>query len=570
VFTQAGRVRSWFNPLPFTVPFTWHLMDAVNLEEDAIRNDLTYAMRNKDALLFNFYMKGKTGMEKAMSEAPYAFVIPANGGDNADVTDLVNNLVVSQHIEVDRAGEAFTVGEQQFAAGDYVVRMNQPYGLTAKELLKVQAYPPIKTPYDVTAWTLGLMRDVNVVPLAENLPAELTLLPVTGAVPYAGTLTGFVSNRYVIEHGSNNNLAVLLPNIWADSRMIVWQADAPFKADGRNFPAGTLLVRTTGSGQEHDKLKLMVEELGLVAYSIREWVPGIQLKAPQIGVYTSNNSSNTTMPEGWTRLRLDRANWSFTRLYPVDVSGGSLDAYDVIIIPSMPTSTLINGSSTSPTTPPEYRPGIGEEGVAKLKAFTESGGTLILQGRAASLPLDEGWDIGVNVPAAVAAMSSAAVEPLDPEELPDFGGVPPNLGDAFTAMSTTAAAETLNCPGNILRIQVDPTTKVGYGYDTAEALWCETASPYFDVPAGSPASVVASYPDDGQTLLLSGYVSGESLLRNKAAIVDAPLGKGRVILLAPNVLYRAQTTGSYMFFWNSLIEGSRTGPVQRGIAGGKS
>ena len=45
--------------------------------------------------------------------------------------------------------------------------------------------------------------------------------------------------------------------------------------------------------------------------------------------------------------------------------------------------------------------------------------------------------------------------------------------------------------------------------------------------------------------------------RGQAAIVDAPLGKGHSILLAPNVLYRAQTTETFMFFWNSLFEGSR-------------
>ena len=59
-------------------------------------------MRNKDILLYNFYVKGKTNMAKATSEAPYAFVIPANGGDNADVTDMINNLHGAQHIEVDR------------------------------------------------------------------------------------------------------------------------------------------------------------------------------------------------------------------------------------------------------------------------------------------------------------------------------------------------------------------------------------------------------------------------------------------------------------------------------------
>ena len=66
----------------------------MNLEEDAIKNDLTYTLAHKDELLMNFYLKGKTNMAKASGEAPYAFVIPANGGDNADVTDMINNLQV--------------------------------------------------------------------------------------------------------------------------------------------------------------------------------------------------------------------------------------------------------------------------------------------------------------------------------------------------------------------------------------------------------------------------------------------------------------------------------------------
>ena len=222
-------------------------------------------------------------------------------------------------------------------------------------------------------------------------------------MPYAGTLIGSVSNRYVIEHGSNNNLAVALPRIWANSRMNVWQADAPFSADGRDFPAGTLLVHTSRSAQEHTVLKAMVEELGLVAYSIRgklgDIMPAAQLRAPQVGLYTSNNSSNTTMPEGWTRLRLDRAGWDYTRLYPADVSGGSLKDYDVIIIPSLPTSTLLDGSSSSQTTPPEYRPGIGEAGVANLKAFVEERWHADPAGADSSTAPDKGWDIGVNAPA---------------------------------------------------------------------------------------------------------------------------------------------------------------------------
>ena len=36
--TSPGRSSAWYNPAPFAVPFTWRLIDAVNLEEDALRH----------------------------------------------------------------------------------------------------------------------------------------------------------------------------------------------------------------------------------------------------------------------------------------------------------------------------------------------------------------------------------------------------------------------------------------------------------------------------------------------------------------------------------------------------
>ena len=314
-------------------------------------------------------------------------------------------------------------------------------------------------------------------------------------------------------------------------------------------------MRTTGSQADHAALKALVEELGLTAYSINERVPSTRLEKPKLGTYTTNNSSNTTMPEGWSRLRLDRSGWDYTRLYPADVLSGTVSAYNVIILPDAPTSTIINGSPTSTSLPPEYRLGMGSAGVAKLKQFVMDGGTLVLQGRSSVLPIEQNWGISVTVPSAALAAAWSAPIPDNPEDLPDFGGEAPKGAQA-------AAAPTANCPGSIVRIKVDPATKVGYGYNDVEALWCESSTPYFVPVSGGTAAVVASYPasNDGN-LLLSGYLdaTADAALRGKAAIVDAPLGAGHVILLAPNVVYRAQTTGTFMFFWNSLIEGSRGG-----------
>ena len=515
---HAGR-RTWFNPQPYTVPMPWRLIDALHLQKDAIRNSLTWTARNKNDLLYNFYLKGKTNMAKAGTETPYAFVIPAKGGNNVNVTDLINTLYVGQRIEVDRAAAAFTADGQQYTAGDYVVRMNQPYGLYAKLLLTRQDYPinaldprNRTSSYDMQAWTLGLMSDVKVAALASPLPKDLKLNPLTAKVPYSGSLNGIASEYYAIENQANNGWATALLKLWQDSNMSVSQADASFDSSGHTFAAGDFIVRTRGTQEDFGKLKTLVEENGLIAYAVSSSAASVPLHLPKVGLLKPNSS---TMPEGWTRLRLDRAGFPYVSMSSTDISDNKLAGYKVIIIPSVNPNGLINGSGGT-RMPPEFRAGINASGVTNLKSFVENGGTLVLMGAASTLPIAQGWDIGVSQP----------------------------------------AAQRIVCRGSILRIQVDPTTRIGYGYGKEASSWFLDGTPYFTVAPGSKTRVVATYPAEGD-LLQSGYINGGEALKGMAAIVDAPMGTGHVILLAPDVLYRAQSIGDFMFFWNSLIEGAR-------------
>ncbi len=353
---HAGR-RTWFNPQPYTVPLQWRLIDAVNIQKDAIRNSLIWTVRNKEDLLYNFYLKGKTNMSKAAGESPYAFVIPANGGDNVDLTDLINTLVVGQHIEIDRAASPFSVDGQRFSAGDFVIRMNQPYGLYAKLLLTPQDFPinaldprNRTATYDNQAWTMGLMSDVKVAALTSPLPPGLNLTPLTRKLAYAGALSGDTSAYYVVEHQANNGWAVALPRLWQDQNLSVSQADAPFTAAGRSFRAGDFVVHTRGNQADHDKLKSLVQETGLSAYAVSGPVPSVPLKAIKVGLLKPNTS---TMPEGWTRLQLDRTGFPYISLSPGDISSGSLAGYNVVIIPSISPAGLMNGSPGG-NTPAEY------------------------------------------------------------------------------------------------------------------------------------------------------------------------------------------------------------------------
>ena len=424
--------------------------------------------------------------------------------------------------------------------------MNQPYGLTAKNLLTKQVYPPIKQPYDVAGWTYGLLRDVEVVEIGKPLPDGLNLIPVTQPVPYAGTLTGGASSAYVLENGANNNLAVALLQLWNMANVTVRQTDTSFTADGRNVPAGTFVIGTDGSSALHDQVKALVESKGLIAYaisSVPSEVSGLpQLKMPKTAVYARYadlNFSDTS--EGWTRIRLDRAGWPYTRVQNADVKAMAPTAYDAVIIPSIAVSTLTSEIN-----------GFGAAGTLALKAFVEAGGTLILQGSSARLPIDKGWITGVSVaprrrrrpprpcwcPTPWRWLPSKRYSKRLKRRSPTSGRepAPAEIQAANAAAAAAAADVALNCPGSVVRLNVDPTTKVGYGYDAAESVWCES-NLFFNVDPAATAVVVASYPDDGRTVLQSGYISGESWIRGKAAIVDAPLGSGHVVMIAPNIVY---------------------------------
>jgi hypothetical protein len=325
--------------------------------------------------------------------------------------------------------------------------------------------------------------------------------------------------------------------------MVVSQADATFTAGGQSYPAGTFMVQTQGTQADHATLQSLAHQYGLTIHAVPDALSGVQLRQPRVGLYTPNSNISNTMPEGWVRMLMDRNSFPYTRLYPSDVVSGTLAGYDAIVIPDVSTSALINGSSSS-SLPPEYRLGIGASGVAKLRSFVEGGGTLVAMGRASAMPIQQGWNVGVSLPAAM--QTALAADAAKPEVKPEDLDFPPQ------AQSTAA---TMSCPGTIIKMHVDATTQVGYGYGADQPVWCDSSTTYYTPVDGSQARVVASYPNE--PLLLSGYVTGDDLARGKAAIVDAPLGYGHVVLMGPNVLYRAQATGTYMLYWNSLFEAGR-------------
>ncbi|HVR69490.1 MAG TPA: peptidase, partial [Vicinamibacteria bacterium] len=113
-------------------------------------------------------------------------------------------------------------------------------------------------------------------------------------------------------------------------------------------------------------------------------------------------------------------------------------------------------------------------------------------------------------------------------------------------------------PGSLLEVAVDTAASIAWGSPrTVDVMFDE--SPAFRLDADAAAKglrAVAWY--DSPTPLRSGWAWGQEHLNGAAAIVEARLGQGTVYLFGPEILFRSQPHGTFRFFFNALLDPSRS------------
>jgi hypothetical protein len=243
--------------------------------------------------------------------------------------------------------------------------------------------------------------------------------------------------------------------------------------------------------------------------------------------------------EGWTRWVLEQFEFPYTSVTDSVVKAGRLrDQFDVLLVPDMSLRELREGMSAK-VVPPQYAGGLGATGIEAISSFVSGGGTLVL--------LDHASELGIEV-LHVPVRLITALQQLD-EQVADSaaerGRTEPETGP-----------EPLYAPGSLLRVLVDASHPVGYGMpDTAAVYFTNSVS--FDVAPGSPVRVIARYPERGEDILLSGYLQGAPAIAGKAAAVEAPVGRGRVVMFGFRPQHRGQSYGTFRMLFNALLTGGR-------------
>jgi hypothetical protein len=117
-------------------------------------------------------------------------------------------------------------------------------------------------------------------------------------------------------------------------------------------------------------------------------------------------------------------------------------------------------------------------------------------------------------------------------------------------------AEKYYVPGSILRVAVDNTAPVAHGLGAHVDVFFDN-SPVFNL--GPEALMKGIRPVawfDTAAPLRSGWAHGQGYLSGGAQIVQATIGKGRLVLFAPEITFRAQPHGTFKFLFNGIYLGA--------------
>jgi len=113
-------------------------------------------------------------------------------------------------------------------------------------------------------------------------------------------------------------------------------------------------------------------------------------------------------------------------------------------------------------------------------------------------------------------------------------------------------------PGSLLEARIDNTHPLAYGMGERAMVFYDESPAFRLRPDAALKNVkpVAWY--DTPTPLRSGWAWGQQYLNEAISIVEAPVGKGHVVLFGNEVNWRGQPHGTFKLLFNGIYYGSAT------------
>ncbi|MQA29741.1 MAG: peptidase M14 [Luteitalea sp.] len=516
----------------------WTLRDIVDYNLSAVRGLLFATAAYREPLVLNFYEMGRRAVEAGRRGGPFAFIIPPDQHD-PHATARLKDLLMQGGIEIHRALEPFRADGEPYPEGTDIILLSQPYRAYVKTLLERQNYParrlsangPPERPYDVAGWTLPQQMGITVLTIERGFePPAMSRLTDAAIAP--ATVWGERRPGYWLIEARGNGGAIAVNRLVSAGAAPAWTT-SPVQVGGYHYAAGSLVV---------PYLKAVEPVVAQIARELGLRSDGIKGKPPPntrpIGraVIALHKPWVESTDEGWTRWLLEQYEFDVASVTDADIRGGNLRArFDVIVLPGLSPDRLMAGFSAG-TVPIEFSGGLGSGGLDALRAFVRAGGTLVCLSQSAGLAI-----AAFNLPLRDVARD---------------------------------AEDRLFVPGSILKLTVDPAKPLAFGMESTTAAFFAFSSAFEPAPGanaigghGRPGGAIdrgldtiARYGD--KDILLSGWLEGEPVIAGRAAVIDAAVGAGRVILLGFPVQHRGQSHATFRLLFNALHSVPRRTPSQ--------
>jgi hypothetical protein len=533
------------------------------------------AARNRMRLLEEFYRYRRTAIEEGQQEIIREYILPRYG--NTSAVDKLAYLLVEQGAEVKRAAAAFKSGERDFPAGSYVIPLAQP----AKRLLRTLLDPQVsmeesflkeqerrrtkKLPdeiYDVTAWSLPLLYNVEAVSSMETTPGSFELLK-PGSLPDGTVIGDKATVAYLAPWGTaaaGRFLAVALRD-----GLHVLSADKPFVHSGRSYPSGTLIVRTKDNPADLDsRIRKMAAASGAEIVSVgSSWVDAgisfgsgdvLAVRRPSIALAWDIPTSSGSA--GWTRFVLERQfGYPVTVVRSPQLVSADLSRFNVLILPDQAGRQVVGS----------YAAMLPAEAPRVLREWVVRGGTLVAVGGAVSYLADP--KVGL-----LAISQENLARSAEPAKKPDGSSEPakPGAGAATEARvpgKLLASEDDYRkaiqadsqlpdpAPGAIVRARTDPDHWIGAGLPATVAAVVQGNAIF--TPAKLDKGVNAAVFLGPDQLLASGYLWEETRrqLAYKPLAVVQKEGRGSIIGFTADPNFRAYLDGMNILFLNAVFRG---------------
>jgi hypothetical protein len=102
-------------------------------------------------------------------------------------------------------------------------------------------------------------------------------------------------------------------------------------------------------------------------------------------------------------------------------------------------------------------------------------------------------------------------------------------------------------------MRVDTTTELAQGMRPVTDFYYDNAPAFRLLPAAESRGVKRIVWIDGPTPLRSGWAWGQRYLNGVTEVLEAPVGKGRLVLYGPDPYFRSQPHGTFKLLFNGIL-----------------